>query len=215
MQLSNRDSEYDHDTPCGDSVTGWIDGLKEGDSESIESLWNRYFQKLKQLASTRLPSNLKQDLDEEDIALSAFHSLCQGVRRGNFSDLSDRHNLWAVLVVITNRKIHYRRRYAAATKRGGGQRILDWNFDESGMGEFGKFIAQDPTPEVAVVVADELQFLVQSLDMPELKQVAELKLQGYTSQEIARDMNCGLRTVERRLNVIRKCWLSRVESESS
>ncbi len=207
------DPESGDNSPCDDSVTGWIDGLKVGDSESIEALWNRYIQRLRQLASGRLPSSLKKDQDEEDIALSAFHSLCQGARHGNFPDLSDRHNLWALLVVITNRKIHYRRRYAATAKRGGGQRILDWNFDDASMGELGQFIAREPTAEVAVGVADEIQFLIQSLDMPELKQVAELKLQDYTSEEIALEMNCGLRTVERRLNLIRKCWLTRIESE--
>src|SRR5262249_43550979 len=36
--------------------------------------------------------------------------------------------------------------------------------------------------------------------------VALLKLEGYSNEEIARSLDCSLRTVERKLEVIRKRW---------
>ena len=38
--------------------------------------------------------------------------------------------------------------------------------------------------------------------------VALLKLEGHSNEEIARSLDCGLRTVERKLDVIRKRWIA-------
>jgi DNA-directed RNA polymerase specialized sigma24 family protein len=35
-------------------------------------------------------------------------------------------------------------------------------------------------------------------------------MEGYTNEEIARDLGCGLRTVERKLGRIRTLWASEV-----
>ena len=56
----------------GDSVTFWLDGLKAGDDDPIQRLWDRYFQRLVRLAGTRLPGHARRAIDEEDVALSAF-----------------------------------------------------------------------------------------------------------------------------------------------
>ena len=105
-----------------DSVTHWIDGLRAGSEESAQQLWERYFSQLLVLAGDKLPRSVRRDFDEEDVALSAFHSLCEGVRRGNFPRLDDRHNLWSLLVVITARKAMRRMRSATTKKRGSGVR---------------------------------------------------------------------------------------------
>jgi hypothetical protein len=43
--------------------------------------------------------------DEEDVALSAFDSLCRGVEAGRFPQLFDRSDLWLVLVLVTTYKV--------------------------------------------------------------------------------------------------------------
>ena len=63
---------------------------------------------------------LERTYDGEDAALSAFHSLCRGVRAGRFEALHSGDELWSLLVVITARKIHGRARAERAIKRGGG-----------------------------------------------------------------------------------------------
>ena len=40
-------------------------------------------------------------IDEEDVALSVFASLCRGAQCGNFKKLTDREDLWALLLVMT------------------------------------------------------------------------------------------------------------------
>ena len=100
-----------------ESVTDWINGLRQGRDESAQQLWERYYTQLVRIAGARIPRNVRRDFDEEDIALSAFDSLCRGVRRDRFPKLDDRNNLWSLLLVITARKAMHRLRDARALKR--------------------------------------------------------------------------------------------------
>lgn len=93
------------------SVTHWIVGLKDGDGSAARLLWGRYFDGLVSLARTKLHAAPGGAADGEDVALSAFHSLCRGAALGRFPDLEDRDNLWRLLATITARKAvdHLRR----------------------------------------------------------------------------------------------------------
>ena len=88
----------------GDSVTLWLAGIKAGDNSDIQRLWDRYFQQLVRLASSRLPRHARRVVDGEDIAISAFRSFCDRAGKGQFPDLADRDQLWRVLFAITVRK---------------------------------------------------------------------------------------------------------------
>ena len=88
-----------------DSVSRWLDGLRAGDSADIQRLWDRYFQGLVRVAGARMRGGARREYDEEDVALSAFHSLCDRVGRGQFPQLADRDDLWRLLVTITARKV--------------------------------------------------------------------------------------------------------------
>ena len=55
------------------------------------------------------------------LALSAFHSLCERVGRGQFPQLADRDDLWRLLVTITARKVISALRHQTRQKRGGGK----------------------------------------------------------------------------------------------
>ena len=52
-----------------DPVTLWIEGLKAGDEAAVADLWNRYFDRLVQLARQRLGSTPRRVADEEDVAI--------------------------------------------------------------------------------------------------------------------------------------------------
>ncbi len=70
-----------------------------------------------QLAGQKLSSRLRRSYDEEDAALSAFHSLCRVITERRQADLSDRDNLWRLLVTITERKVQTRWRHEIRGKR--------------------------------------------------------------------------------------------------
>ena len=64
----------------------------------------------------------------------------------------------------------------------------------------------EPSPEMAALVAEECEELLNRLEDETLKRVALLKLEGYGKEEIAEALGCGIRTVERKLERIRKKW---------
>src|SRR5947208_10734343 len=86
------------------SVSNWISRLQAGDRAATQQLWERYFQRLVGLARAKLQGAPRRAADEEDVALSAFHSFCRAAEQGRLPRLLDRDNLWRLLVVITSRK---------------------------------------------------------------------------------------------------------------
>ena len=71
----------------GGSVTCWLGHLREGDLSAAQPLWERYFSRLVVVARGKLKKlrRTRADQDEEDAALSAFNSFCDGAARGRFT----------------------------------------------------------------------------------------------------------------------------------
>ena len=57
---------------------------------------------------------------------------------------------------------------------------------------------RNPDPAQAAAFADQFEQLLQSLD-PEERQIVDLKLQQFTNDQVAEQMNCLSRTVTRLL----------------
>ena len=190
------------------SVTRWIDGLKAGDAEAAGQLWQRYFQRLVELARAKLRTAPRGAADEEDVALSAFKSLCLGAARDRFAQLEDRHDLWQLLAMITVRKVADQFAYEGRQKRGGG-RTRDEAWLDNGGGQRGleHVVSNEPSPEWIASMSEECDRLLALLPDDSLREVALLKIQGYTQHEIAAKLGCARRTVARKLDVIRKLWL--------
>jgi DNA-directed RNA polymerase specialized sigma24 family protein len=194
------------------SVTRWIGELKAGDQQAAQFLWDRYFQRLAVLARARLRAMRvgTADADEEDAALSAFDSFCAGAERGRFPQLSDRDDLWRLLVTMTKRKAIDQAQRQRRQKRGGGRRHNEADLAGSADGNpemtIDQLAGDEPTPEFAALVAEEYRNRLESLQDETLRRVANLKLEGYTNEEIAAQLGCALRTVANKLKLIRLKW---------
>ena len=197
-------------TSSEQSVTVWISQLKGGDEEAAQQIWERYCQRLVQLAAAKFRGTPRRVADEEDMVLAAFHSLYRGVEAGRFAKLNDRDDLWQLLVMITERKIIDEYNHQRRQKRGGGNVRGESVFagshgDESGMG-IGGISEQELSPDSAVASIEECQRLLQLLPDDTLRNVALLKLEGWKNREIAKKLNCVETTVERKLKGIRSLW---------
>jgi DNA-directed RNA polymerase specialized sigma24 family protein len=196
------------------SVTQWLGGLKAGDEESARVLWRLYFDGLVRFARKRLRDAPRAAADEEDVALSAFHCLCRGAAAGRFPQLADRDDLWRLLAAITAQKAVDQQRHAGRAKRGGGQTraVNEPAAGETGHNALAHLVAREPSPEFAALLDEEYRRLFDRLDDDGLRQIAVWKMEGESNQEIAQRLGCGLRTVERKLGVIRAVWLADVPS---
>jgi DNA-directed RNA polymerase specialized sigma24 family protein len=191
------------------SVSVWLGPLKEGDPQAAQELWNRYFEQLVRLARRKLQGASRRMADEEDVALSAFHSVCEGAAQGKFPQLDDRDNLWRVMVIVTARKATRLAEHERRQKRGGGnlrgESVFAGQDDDMSNG-IQQIVGAEPTPEFAAQVAEEHRRLLAMLD-EDLRQFALWKLEGYTNEEIAQRARCGVRTVQRKLGRIRLEWM--------
>ena len=189
------------------SVTMQIQEALRGNVEAAGPLWDRYFEAPVRLVRARWGDRPRRALDEEDIALDAFDSFFRGATEGRFPQLRDRDNLWPLLVVITANKIHDARRKEMAKKRNEGKvqgesAWLDTSGDANQRG-IEQVIGNEPTPEFAAEVGDEMRHWLDSLGSDVLRSVAVWKMEGYTNREIAEKLGCSERSVESRLKLIR------------
>src|SRR5947209_13371850 len=156
------------------SVSQWLSRLRAGDPSAAQQLWERYFHRLVGLARRKLAGRPRRAADEEDVALSAFHSFFRGAERGRFPSLLDRHNLWRLLVAITARKASHLVRDEGRAKRGGG-RVFSTGAAAAAPGEeadIDQILDRAPTPEFAAQVAEECHRLLARLGDAELESVA-------------------------------------------
>lgn len=200
-------------------VTLWIDQLKAGDSVAAQKLWEEYFERMVELARRKLNYVPRAVADEEDVALSAFNSFCQGARAGRFTQLLDRNNLWPLLMAITANKSVDLIRGENRQKRGGtGQ--ADTNDSAGSLPRpvavpLSGIISREPTPEFAAEMSDQLQRLLAQLEATgdhDLQRIALLKLDGFSTTEIAEQIGCVNRTVERKTQLIATLWGRDMES---
>lgn len=194
------------------SVTQWIDALRAGDTEAAQKLWERYFERLVSFASKKLGAAPRRAADEEDVVISAFNSFCLGVAEGRFPKLDDRDDLWRVLMTITERKVSDQLKHAVRQKRGGGKVRGESAFlhpdDSTAQAGINQVGGCEPTPEFAALMAEQFEELLGSLQNEDigLREVALLKLEGYTNKEIAARIGRTTRSVERKLQRIRLVW---------
>ena len=199
--------------PTRGSVTRLIIDLRS-DEAAVRELaarlvWGRYFQELLALARSHLSARIRGREDEEDVLQSMYKSFCLRQRRGDF-DLSSRDELWKLLVQITLRKARNTANRHLQGKRdvrrdAGDAAAPAVDFDEP-TALLNQLDIDEPTPAEAALLNEALEQRFRALREPELRLIAQKKLEGFTNQEIASEMQCTVRTVERKLTRIRTYW---------
>lgn len=186
------------------SVTHWFHAIKTGDEHAANQIWERYFDRIIRLASSRLVPDAAYD--EEDLAASVFGALFHAAQEGRYGDLADRDELWALLLVLARRKMINRARHAKAQRRNSTAQAGHQE-------ELQELQGRDPLPDLSVAVEDECRHLINLLGDSLLQDVALRKLEGQTVPEIAAALGMGERTISRKLALIRKHWERRLDSD--
>ncbi|MEM9410572.1 MAG: sigma-70 family RNA polymerase sigma factor [Planctomycetota bacterium] len=195
-----------------DSISVWLEDLKNGDEAAGFKIWNRYVGKLIALARSKLKHTAKRESDEEDLVITAFNAFFEGVQHKRFQQLDNRDDLWQILIMLTERKAidHIRRQNTLKRGQGKirGESIFEYIMDNNEIADKGISIVQDPTPtaEFAAQFSDELRYCFEKLDNSELQQIVLLKMEGFTNTEIAERIERSLSSVERKLRLIRQLW---------
>lgn len=188
--------------PNEESVTLWIHAVRQGDAVAAENLWQRYFRQLMAQARSRMANVQRTAYDEEDAAISTFHLLCTKLQDGQYPTISDRDDLWHLMLTVLIRKICRRVKYQQAAKR------IDTQ------GNRDSTLIEDLPAATSQEISQECYELVAMLKDPNLEKIALLKFEGYTNDEIASQLNRTRRTVQRMLNLIRNIWQEELDGQS-
>ena len=198
------------------SITHLLKGLKEGRPEAVEAIWDRYYQRVLAAARRRLRACPAQAVEDgEDLAASALHGLIAGAARGQFERLEDRSDLWQLLSVIVAKKVRHRRRWYQRWKRtgrppSGGRAAEPGRAGSPGPGDgadrLDVVVSKEPAPERNVIMRDQLEHFLEALDDSTLRRIAVWLLEGDSNAEIAGRLGRTIRTVERKVELIRLIW---------
>src|SRR4029078_298738 len=136
--------------------------------------------------------------------------LYRGAARGNFTALVNRQELWRLLAAITVRKVIDQQRHLTKKKRGGGRVRGDSGLEGSdgdrGLAGFDAILGDNATPEIEAIAAEELQRLMALLVDDRRRQIAQSNLECFTNEDIAQRLGLTARSIERKLQQIRKVW---------
>jgi RNA polymerase sigma factor (sigma-70 family) len=187
------------------SVTQLAKAVKHRDHEAAQKLWTLYVPRLLALARRNLNRRIWLREDPQDIVQSVFKSFFHRAEEHQF-DLESRGELWNLLLTITLRKVRntavrhrLKRRDYRVEKRNpppaSDTSAFDWEIP-----------LNDPTPEDAAIFNEEFERLLNLLSKPELRKIALMNFEGRTNGEIAKELGCTERSVERKVARIRTEW---------
>lgn len=125
-------------------------------------------------------------IDPEDVVMSAYRSFFVRAGEGKFQ-IENSGDLWRLLVEMTCHKLYRQSARHRAQKR-------SMNAEEANATD--RVAEQQPSPDMAALVADELEYVMQQMNDVGRK-VLELRLQDYTRVEIAEQLDISERTVRR------------------
>lgn len=175
-----------------------VDRWRAGDEAAARELVDRYAGQLVELARRRISQRLASRVDPEDVVQSVFRTFFGRVKAGQF-EFHERDDLCKLLVRITVhktlRQVHFHQAAKRDPRHETGQ-------NDEGQERIMEILARDPTPEEAVAFVDQLEHFLDRLQ-PQERQVLELRLQGYSSDEIARELGTYDRQVRRVVERIR------------
>lgn len=192
------------------SISILIEDLKLGDDDAIRTIWDRFFEPLRLFARTKLPIRNRRVVDDEDIASCAINSFQDSLRKGKYPGIKNRDDIWKFLVTVVDRNSIDCIRRQKAMKRGGGMLRGESVFHDLGESSRGLecFGKTEVSSEAVVDFIDKLDHLLTKLDEEELKTVLLARLVGDSIDEIAEKVGKSISSVERKLKIIRKIWMS-------
>jgi RNA polymerase sigma-70 factor, ECF subfamily len=174
---------------------------QKGDQQAATQLFQRHAGRLVLLAKSQLSAKLAHRVDPEDVVQSVYRSFFVESREGRYR-LEHGGDLWQLLVTMTIHKLANEANRLGAQKRSLA-RERTFGSEDSLFGLGVPKLAQAPSAEEAVALADLLEDVLRALAPPQ-RRIVEMRLQGYHLDEIAEKIPCSLSTVRRVLERIKE-----------
>jgi RNA polymerase sigma-70 factor (ECF subfamily) len=171
---------------------------RAGNQDAARQLFDRYVDRLVALARRRIGSRLASRVDPEDVVQSVFRTVFGRLREGQFH-IEEQDDLCKLLMRVTVHKVLRQVEYHGAAKRDAG---LEAAQGEGPQERVLELLDREPPPETVVAFLDELEHFLTRLG-PLERQVVELRLQGHSNEDVARQLGVVDRRVRRIVERVR------------
>ena len=171
---------------------------RNGDQSAAKHLFNRYVERLLMLARRRISQRLASRVDAEDIVQSVFRTFFHRLQNDRFQ-FEDQDDLFKLLVRITVHKTLRQIAFHKAAKRDPAQEAHQ---GDNGQELLAQVLDEEPSPQAIVTFMDQLEHFLGQL-RPDDRNILELRLQGFSSEEIAQQVGIYDRKVRRVLERVR------------
>ena len=176
-----------------------VSDYQAGSESAARDLFDKYCERLMKLAKRRIGQRMASRFDPEDVIQSAFRTFFTRVKNDEFTFEAE-DDLFKLLVRLTVRKTLRRIEHHSAAKRNPNLEAAQRTDDVE---PFSLVASHTVTPDMEVALIDEFQDFIGNL--PELdRKVIELKIQGYSTVEIAEQVGSYELKVRRVLERIEK-----------
>jgi RNA polymerase sigma-70 factor (ECF subfamily) len=175
-----------------------IDLWRRGDQDAARQIVERYVDRLLHLARGRISQRLASRVDPEDIVQSVFRTFFMRVKDGKFV-FADQDDLCKLLVRITLHKTLRQVAFHKAAKRDPSQETDQGDHHRE---QLLALLDSEPTPETTVTFLDQLEHFLAQL-LPQERQILEMRMQGYSNDEIAKKLGVYDRKIRRVIEHIR------------
>ncbi len=175
-----------------------IDLWRGGDENAARQIVERYFDRLLALADRRISQRLASRVDPEDIVQSVFRTFFVRLKEGQFV-FQDEDDLCKLLMRITLHKTLRQVAFHKAAKRDPNQ--------EANQGDHHRelllaLLDKEPSAEATVAFLDQLHHFLNQLE-PQTRRILEMRLQGFTNDEISKELNVYDRKIRRAVERVR------------
>jgi RNA polymerase sigma factor (sigma-70 family) len=184
------------------SVSILLRDLRKGDQRAGLVLWDRYLPRLTGLARRTLGVRRPGIADADDAVQSAWISFWQRLDEGKLSADLTRDDFWNLLGLMVVRKSRRHIRRELAEKRGAGKVRRESELAATSGG--GPLDGSAGLPDAAEFDLFSEELLQQLND--ECRRIAVLRLMGHSTGEIAVELGCTERKIQRKLELVRLEW---------
>ena len=156
---------------------------------------------LVRVARQRIGNKLGQRVDAEDVLQSVYRSFFGRLQEGQY-EIQTGRDLWNLLVRMTLNKICRQATYHQRQKRDMGQEQVAANSSsELPLADMAR--AEEPDPQDAAMLIEAVEELLAGLKEGD-RPIVELRLQGYTTPEIATETGRAERSIRRILEHLKE-----------
>jgi len=181
--------------------------IQAGSESAAKELFDKYCERLMRLAKRRIGQRMASRFDPDDVVQSAFRTFFKRVKNDEFT-FEQEEDLFKLLVRLTVRKTLRQVVHHQAAKRSPSAEQSDTSEDSQLLAQVAGNV---PAPDVEVALLEQFENLMQSLT-PMERQVVELKMQGYSTVEIADQLGSYDRKIRRVLERVESVAMGHVDA---